>query len=178
MKYIALLRGINVGGKMIIKMSDLKTTIENCGFTNVNTYIQSGNIIFESNEKDPNIITTKLENELLKSLKYHLRIVVRTYQQLKAILSNVPDDWKTRQDMRCYLAFVKEPATAEDVIHELALKEGVDSVKDGEGVVYMSTLLSGLTKSGFTRLINKIVYKDITIRNYNTCQQLLSRMEL
>ncbi len=162
---------------MIIKMSDLKAAVENCGFKNVSTYIQSGNIIFESNEKDSDVITTKLEHELLKSLNYDSRIVVRTYQQLKTILSNVPADWKKRNDMRCYLAFVKEPTTAEDVISELELKEGVDSVKAGESVVYMSTLLSGLTKSGFTKLINKKVYKDITIRNYNTCQKILARME-
>jgi uncharacterized protein (DUF1697 family) len=178
MKYVTLLRGINVGGNMIIKMTDLKTAVENCGFTNVSTYIQSGNIIFESNEKDNSIITAKLENGLLQSLNYNSRIVVRTYQQLKTILSNVPADWKKRKDMRCYLAFVKEPATAADVIRELELKEGVDFVKAGEGVVYMSTVLSGLTKSGFTKLINKKVYKDITIRNYNTCQKILVRMEL
>ena len=177
MKYVALLRGINVGGNMIIKMSDLKAAVENLGFTNVRTYIQSGNIIFESNEKDSCVVAAKLENGLMKSLNYNSRIIVRTYQQLKTTLTNVPADWKKRQDMRCYIAFTKEPTTAEDVMGELELKEGVDSAKAGEGVVYMSTLLSGLTKSGFTKLINKKVYKDITIRNYNTCQKLLALME-
>jgi uncharacterized protein (DUF1697 family) len=67
--------------------------------------------------------------------------------------------------------------TAEDVIREVELKEGVDSVKAGDGAVYMSTLLSGLTKSGFTRLIAKKIYKDITMRNFNTCQKILTLMQ-
>ncbi len=177
MKYISLLRGINVGGNMIIRMSNLRAAVENCGFTNVSTYIQSGNIIFESNEKDKSIITAKLENELMKSFNYDSRIIVKTHEQLKLILKNVPTDWKKRRDIRCYIAFVKEPATPADVIRELTLKVGIDSVKAGEGAVYMSTLLSGLTKSGFTKLIHKKVYKEITIRNYNTCQKLLTLME-
>lgn len=178
MKYIALLRGINFGGNMIIKMSNLKAAVENSGFTNVSTYIQSGNIIFESYESDTGKIASKLENQLTRYLKFNLTIIVRNHRQFKKILSNVPTEWKKRQDMRCYIAFVKEPTAAEDVIRELELKEGIDSVKAGEGVVYMSTLLSGLAKSGFTKLINKKVYKDITMRNYNTCQKLFARMEL
>ena len=51
-QYIALLRGINVGGNNIIKITDLKSQIENMGFTNVVTYIQSGNVLFKSDEKD------------------------------------------------------------------------------------------------------------------------------
>ncbi len=177
MKYITLLRGINVGGKMIIKMSDLKTTVENYGFTNVSTYIQSGNVIFEFKETDTRKIAMKLEQGLGESMKFNLTVIVKSYPQFQKIISEVPTEWKKRKDMRCYIAFVREPLTAEDVIHEVELKEGVDSLKAGEGAVYMSTLLSGLTKSGFTKLIAKKIYKDITMRNFNTCKKILDLME-
>jgi uncharacterized protein (DUF1697 family) len=175
MKYLALLRGINVGGNTLIRMSDLKAAVEKIGFTNVSTYIQSGNVIFEFKETDIREIAVKLEQELAKSL--NLTIIVKSYPQFNKIISEVPTEWKKHKDIRCYIAFVKEPLTAEDVIREVELKEGVDSVKAGDGAVYMSTLLSGLTKSGFTRLIAKKIYKDITMRNFNTCQKILTLMQ-
>lgn len=177
MKYLALLRGINVGGKDIIKMADLKEAVEKCGFTDVKTYIQSGNVIFESDEKSTGNIAAKLEDSLLKSFNYDTRVIVITREQLKGVVSEAPADWNNRHDLRCYLAFVRESVTAQDVIREIKLKEGIDFVKTGNGVVYMSTLLSGLTKSGFTKLITTKVYKDITIRNYSTVLKLLALME-
>lgn len=177
MKYIALLRGINVGGNTIMKMSDLKKAAETCGFTSVRTHIQSGNIIFESDKTDTGKIAEQLEHELLNRFKYDSRVIVITYEQFKKILSEVPDEWKKRKDLRLYLAFVKGPVTAQDIIREAKPKEGADEVKAGEGVVYMSTVLSGLTKSGLTKLITKSVYKSITIRSYSTCQNILTRME-
>jgi len=177
MKYVALLRAINVGGNGIIKMADLKKAVEDIGFTHVSTYIQSGNIVFESDQKEIDKIIARLEGALLKKFEFKSGIVVKTYEQLKKIVSEVPADWKKRDDLRCYLAFVREPASAQDVIREIKLKEGVDFAKAGDGVVYMSTLLSGLTKSGFTRLVGTKIYKDITIRNYNTAQKLFAMMQ-
>lgn len=178
MKYVALLRGVNVGGNAIIKMTDLREAVEKCGFTSVRTYIQSGNIIFESDENNTDKIVATLEDSLSKRLKLNSSIIVRTYEQFKKIVSEIPDNWKKRNDLRCYLAFIREPVTAQDVVREIELKEGVDSIKVGEGVVYMSTLLSGLTKSGFSKLITKKVYKAITIRGYSTAQKLFALMEL
>ncbi len=177
MKYIALLRGINVGGNSIIKMNDLKNAVEKCGFTGVRTYIQSGNIIFESEEENNDKIVATLENSLSKTLKLDSRVILRTQEQLQKVVSDIPGDWKKRNDLRCYIAFIRAPVTAQDVLREVEMKEGVDFIKPGEGVLYMSTLLSGLTRSRFTKLITKKVYKDITIRNYNTVQKLFDLMK-
>lgn len=145
MKYLGLLRGVNVGGKAIMKMTDLKEEIECAGFSNVRTYIQSGNVIFESDEKDTEKIVAKLENSVSKKFGINSRIIVKTYEQIKRIVSEVPNEWKKQNDLRCYIAFVREPVTVQDVLSAAELKEGIDSVKAGEGVVYMSTLLSGLS---------------------------------
>jgi len=177
MKYLALLRGINVGGNRIIKMVDLKVAFEKSGFTDVTTFIQSGNVVFSSDEKDTEKIARKLEDTVLQTFKINSRIVVKSYSQLKKVLEEVPSEWKKENDLRCYLAFIKEPVSASDVLKEVALKEGVDSAKAGEGVLYMTTKMSGLTQSGFTKLATKKIYKDLTIRNYNTSQKLLALME-
>jgi uncharacterized protein (DUF1697 family) len=177
MKYVALLRGINVGGKNIIKMAVLKEAFEKSGFKNVSTYIQSGNVIFESIENNSDNISQNLEISLTKYLKVNLRIIVVPQDDLKKVVAEVPADWGKRKDLRCYIAFVKNKISAKDVLSEIKLKEGVDFVKVGSTVLYMTTLLSGLTKSGFTKLVGTKIYKDITIRNFNTVKSLLEIME-
>ena len=177
MRYVALLRGINVGGKGIIKMTELKAAMANCGFANVKTYIQSGNVIFESDEEKTSNIASRMERCILKAFKIDSQTIVITYDQIKKVVSEVPPDWDQRNDLRRYIAFIREPVTPLEVLKQIRLKEGVDFAKAGEGVVYMTTLLSGLTKSGFAKLVSTKVYKDITIRNYSTVQKLLTLME-
>jgi uncharacterized protein (DUF1697 family) len=176
MKYVALLRGINVGGKNIIKMADLKKAVEKCGFTNVITYIQSGNVLFESDQKNIHEIVKKLEAALLKDFAYESRIIVRTHEQLKKTLAEVPPEWRTNRDLSCYLAFIAEPFSALELAPQVELRDSYDFLKAGEGVLYMTTLSSGLTKSKFTKLNTKVFYKEISIRNYNTVQKLLGLM--
>ncbi len=168
MKYVALLRGINVGGNNIIKMEDLKRVFITCGFTKVATLIQSGNVIFESGIQDSLQITEKIEQSLSKAFSYSSTVIIRSQKELKKILYNVPTQWKIEHDLRCYILYVKAPLTAEDVGKEVELHEGIDFLSVGEGVLYMSTTMDGLTKSKFAKLIGKKVYKDVTIRNFKT----------
>lgn len=178
MKYVALLRGINVGGNSMIKMSALQEAVKNAGFQNVKTYIQSGNVIFDSDEKKSGKVREILERILSKTFSLNLRIVIRSDSQLKKIIDEAPDNWKKKNDLRCYLAFIREPVTADDVLKEIETNDGVDSVKTGHGVLYLSTKLSGITKSRFSKLSSKKIYRDITIRNYNTTLKILSLIEL
>jgi uncharacterized protein (DUF1697 family) len=177
MKYCAFLRGINVGGKNIIKMTDLKNAFEKCGFLNVRTFIQSGNVIFESGEKNPGDILTRLEGCLLTHFSYNSTIIIKNYEQLKKIIAEVPADWDKRSDLRCYIAFIREQTSTQDILGGIKVKQGVDFLEAGEGVLYMATLLSGLTKSGFTKLVSLPSYKDISIRNYNTTRKILELMK-
>ena|SRR3989344_9173763 len=95
---------------------------------------------------------------------------------MKKVLAAIPEEWKKENNLRCYVSFIKEPVTTKDVMKEVQLKEGVDSVKVSDGVIFMSTKISGLTKSSFTKLIGKKIYQDITMRNFNTTQKLLALM--
>ncbi len=175
MKYIALLRGVNVGGNSIVKMSDLKDLLVAEGFTNVSTYINSGNVIFESAEHDKTKLLKKIDTLLLE--KFSLKkTVVLTATQLHHIADQIPLTWKD-EDIRKYIAFVREPFTPEDVIKEAELKDGIDFIEKGPGVVYMSTKMEGITKTKFTKLIATKIYKEITMRNYNTVKKLLTLVE-
>lgn len=176
MKYVALLRGINVGGNNIIKMLTLKEAFEERGFKNVLTYINSGNVIFESDEEDGEKLTSKIETMLSITFHYKARVIVKSHEQIKHIVANVPKEWKTSIDIRCYVGFLADSVT-EEAIKEVRIKEGVDSLKVEQGVLYMTTVLSALTKSEFNKLTGKKIYQDMTIRNYNTTQKILALME-
>ena len=79
-RYVALLRGINVGGKNLIKMTDLKACFEALGFENVSTYIQSGNVLFSANKSNQAKLTSRIEEALSKTFNYKSRVVVRSYK--------------------------------------------------------------------------------------------------
>jgi len=174
--YVALLRAINVGGNSIIKMVDLKAVFEKNGFENVRTYIQSGNVVFESSENEKEL-EKRIENILSKAFKYNSTVLVRSQVEIQKVLAEVPKEWKKRKDLRCYLAFIKEPLLVQQAVKEVELKEGVDFVKAGGRVLYLSTLLSGLSKSNLSKLITKKIYKQMTMRNYNTTQKIAEMME-
>lgn len=89
-KFISLLRGINVGGHNKIKMSDLKTLYESLGFSNVQTYIQSGNVIFESNNNDKVTLENGIKTEIKKVFNYDITVILRTSTELKNVVQNNP----------------------------------------------------------------------------------------
>lgn len=177
MKYVALLRGINVGGNSLIKMADLKAVFEKHGYTNVVTYINSGNVIFETNEKKHDMISEHLEKVLSAAFKIPLTVVVRSHDQLKDVFSDAPAEWKRENDIRCYVTFIREPVTAKDASKEVSLRENIDEMKVGKGHLYFSTKLSGITKSHINKVIGKPIYKSMTMRNFNTVQKILALME-
>lgn len=177
MKYAALLRGINVGGRNIVRMAELQAIFERTGFSNVQTYIQSGNVIFEYAKNDPVKLAHRIEQALTKYYPFSVRVMVRTHDQLKAIIKSAPVIWNTDADIRKYIAFVTSAIDPAEAIKTIEIKEGVDEVAAGPGAIYMTTTMEGLTKSKISKLIGKKIYKEMTMRNYVTSKRLLELMD-
>mgnify|MGYP003444604195 FL=1 len=176
--YLALLRGINVGGNNIIKMVDLKACFESMGLTNVLTYIQSGNVIFKSTEKDNAKLTTKIEAGLTERFNYGARLVIVTHKQLKQAVEESPRGFGKEPDKFRYdVIFLKEPVTPKEAMKSVSVKEGVDNAYTGKDVLYFSYLLSRATQSRLPKIAGMPVYQSMTIRNWNTTTKLLALME-
>ncbi len=90
MKYISILRGINVSGQKNIKMGDLKSLYESLDFQNVMTYIQSGNVIFDASKNNKNDLKTKLEEAIEEKYNFHVPVEIRTNREIGDILNNCP----------------------------------------------------------------------------------------
>lgn len=177
-QYVALLRGINVGGKNLIKMTELKACFEALGFKNVRTYIQSGNVLFSSDEADQARLTGQLEDALSKTFNYHSRVVLRSDEEMKAIVAHAPREFGSDPATYRYdVIFLKEPLVAAEAMQSVTTKEGVDQAFAGNGVLYFSRLISKATQSHLSRIVSMPVYQSMTIRNWNTTTKLLEMME-
>lgn len=177
-QYVALLRGINVGGNNLIKMTDLKACFEGLGLMNVQTYIQSGNVLFSAEKADQAKLTIRLEEALSNTFNYESRIVVRSRKQLKEIVEHAPQGFGKDPAYRYDVVFLKEPLTAAKAMQSVKTKEGIDQAFTGRGVLYFSRLISKATQSRLTRIIGLPVYQNMTIRNWNTTTKLLHMLEM
>ena len=167
MKYVALVRGINVGGNAIIPMAKLKAAFEACGVTNVSTFIASGNVLFEAPR------APKLDARVSTVLGRSIRLTLRTHREMAAIVTNAPKGFGRKPDAFRYdVWFVFPPATAEEVAGALTPKEGVDAVSAGDGVVYTTRLIAKASQSRLARVIATPIYASVTIRNWNTTRKL------
>ena len=177
-QYLALLRGINVGGNNIIKMADLKACFENMGFSDVVTYIQSGNVLFKSAEKDKLKLTNKIEKALSERFNYKSRIVAVTHKELRKIVDGAPEGFGEDLDQDRYdVIFLKAPLTPREAMKNIRIKEGVDQAYAGRFVLYFSRLISKASQSHLTKIITLPIYQNMTIRNWNTTTKLLALME-
>jgi uncharacterized protein (DUF1697 family) len=171
--YLALFRGINVGGKNVIKMEALKATFEALGFTGVTTYIQSGNVVFRGGGVDTAALAATLEAGMEAAFALRLRLVVLTAREVGAIVDGAPAGYGEDADYRHDVWFLKPPLTAAEVLAHLQTREGVDRVWAGTGAVYTARLIREATKSRVHHIIQfPDLYRNITIRNWNTTKAL------
>src|SRR5262249_2409182 len=123
-QYLALLRGINVGGGNIIKMTDLRACFESSKLENVATYIQSGNVLFETAETDAATLVRKLEKALSKTFSpYQARIVLCSHAKLRQIVRKAPKDFGSQpQTYRYDVIYLKGPLTVTDAVKSVITK--------------------------------------------------------
>ena len=175
--YVALLRGINVGGKNLIKMPALRECFEAGGYEDVTTYIASGNVLFRATGSGP-ALSSRIEKMLTKSFDYKATVVVRSRTQMRSIVEKAPKGYGTKPDT--YLtdvAFLKEPLKAAAALKQVPQKEGVDEVAAGPGVLYFSRLAKRASSSRMSRMTQLPLYKSMTLRTWGTTTRLLRLMD-
>ena len=176
-EFVALLRGINVGGKNLIKMSELKRCFEEQGLENVRTFIASGNVLFEHHREAGPKLVKRMEAALEKTFDYGASVVLRSEKQMREVVARAPKGFGTEPAKYRYdVLFLKEPLTAAEAMKSVTTKEGVDRAFAGKGVVYFSRLIAKATQSRLPKLVMLPVYKSLTIRNWNTTTKLVALM--
>jgi uncharacterized protein (DUF1697 family) len=171
MRYVALLRGINVGGKSLVRMEELRACAEGLGFADVRTYIASGNLLFSSPERSEARLAERLEPALERSFELPLRVAVLSRARFGRIVEAVPTVWVGDDSKRVSVAFVLPSGDARSIARDLTPKDGIDELVVTSGALLMATRRDALTRTGLD-LPAQPHYRDVTVRNLNTVLKL------
>jgi uncharacterized protein (DUF1697 family) len=176
-RYVALLRGINVGGRNLIAMTDLRQAFEAAGHGAVSTYIQSGNVLFESDEPRA-ALEAAVEAMLERRFGMPLAVTLRSHRELRSIVAKAPDGFGTKPGTyHSDVLFLKAPLSSRNVMRVVEVRDGVDQAGRGTGVVYYARLSARRTQSRLSRIAATPEYQQMTIRTWTTTTKLLELLD-
>ena len=175
--FVALLRGVNVGGNNMISMKSLKESFEKMGFANVSTYINSGNLIFQSKEDDPRKLETKIEQMLSSDYQLDSKVVVRSLAEMEKLVEALPRSWNDDSSWRYNVIFLRHSIDSEKILAELPVKSDIEQIVYRPGALLWSAQASKLTQTSMVKLSSRKIFHDMTVRNLNTTRKLYELMK-
>lgn len=176
-KYIALLRGINVGGHHKVPMAELKKEFQQLGFENITTILNSGNIIFDAIAENTDNIENTISAHLEKHFNFHIPTIIRSSKSIHELYLTQPFQKTTlNKDMRLYISFLKSdtksdlklPWTSEDGSYKIISKSD-------KNILSILDLANSQTPKAMEAL-EKHFGKDITTRNWNTIEKIVKKL--
>ena len=175
--YIALLRGVNVGGKNKIAMPMLKKELESIGFVAVRTYINSGNILFASHTTCKTTLIQQIENMIIARFTLHIPVSVLSVQEWEYALSCAPAWWNqpSNENTVHHAIFIIPPLTSQEI--QAIMGEGkpeYERLAYYQNIIFWSAPRATISKTTWHKVISSPIYHGITIRNANTTLKLLS----
>ena len=174
--FVALLRGVNVGGKNMINMGSLKTSFEELGFKDVSTYINSGNILFKAKEPDARKLETKIEAMLSRDYNLGCKVVVRSFLEMASLIENLPKGWDSDTEWKYNVIFLRHSIDSEKVLESLGAKREIEKVVYYPGTLLWSARISDMTQTTMFKLSSQKLFQDMTVRNTNTTRKLYELM--
>ncbi len=179
MKYIALLRGINVGGNKKVPMPELKDCFEKIGFKNVLTYINSGNVIFESTETNKTKLVQLCEVAIEKQFGFRVICSVVSADELIAALENAPSWWDNEPESKHNAIFVIAPNSAKEIMNEVgSAKVEYEKAVAFEPIIFWSAPINTFSRTRYSKIVGTKAYQSVTIRNANTAKKLAELCKL
>lgn len=177
-RYIVLLRGINVGGHKKMKMADLRQMLEKSKFEDVETYIQSGNIVLKSSEGDNNKVAQKIKGGIADTFGFDVPTLVKNHDELKSIFDKnpftKPSDIENKQVYFALLKDVPQPEFVEEFRKNNFLKEKFQLT---DTCVYLNYFVKAHEAKISNNFIERKLKVSATTRNYRTMAKLLEMAE-
>lgn len=177
--WLALLRGINVGGKNKVPMGKLKELLEQMGFEDVSTWIQSGNVILRS-ELAAKTIASRIEERLTETFKLDsdlIRVLVLSHAELKAVVDKRPKGFGDEPGKYHSDAIFLMGVDRDEALSAFSPRDGVDTLWPGAGLVYHQRLSAERTRTHLNRVMAHPAYKSMTIRSWSTTLKLLELLD-
>lgn len=177
MTFVALLRGINVGGNNMIKMSALKTSFERLGYKDVATYINSGNVLFRTKDADPRKVEQKIERMLAAEYRLPCKVVIRSAGEMASLVRKLPKDWTGDKAWRYNVIFLRHTIDSKAIVADFKPKPEIEKVTYLPGTLLWCARFEDLTRTAMVKLASHKLFQDMTVRNLNTTRKLHQLMQ-
>jgi uncharacterized protein (DUF1697 family) len=175
--YVALLRGINVGGNNMISMKALKLSFERLGFGDVSTYINSGNILFTSRISDARKLEVKIEKMLLAEYQLGCKVVVRSADEMARLVEKLPKSWNDDKQWRYNVIFLRHAIDSRDVVKSFNPKPEIEHVLYVPGTLLWWARAEDVSRTSMMKLAGQKIFQEMTVRNANTTRKLHALMQ-
>lgn len=174
MNYVALLRGINVGKTKRVEMKTLKHLFENVGCSDVSTYINSGNVFFNS-ENSIADIKKEIEHALMNESGEEIKVLIKTKDEIIRIANSIPVEWVNDTEQKTDVAYLFSEANRKEIINELPVKLEYIELLYVDGALIWNINRKNYNKSQLNKIISHSIYQQMTVRNVNTARYLASK---
>ena len=171
MKYVALLRGINVGKGARVPMKSLKALLEGLGLSDVLTYLNSGNVVFDSTLSASDL-TRLIEDELERAFGATIPTLVKTSAEMIAIAQSIPSEWGSNAGEQTYVAYLFSDVDRPSLASELPVKRQFMSIFYVPGAIVWNIKRENYNRSQITKIVGHRSYARMTTRNVNTARKL------
>jgi uncharacterized protein (DUF1697 family) len=175
--FVALLRGVNVGGKNMIRMSSLKESFEGMGFGDVATYINSGNIIFTTQEGDARKLERSIEGMLSSEYELECKVVVRSLSEMADLVKSLPETWDGDGRWKYNVIFLRHSIDSENILDGLKPRSNIEQIVYRPGTLLWSARISDLGRTSMHKLPSQELFQEMTVRNTNTTKKLYELMK-
>ena len=176
MVYVALLRGINVGGKTKVDMATLKAVFEEAGCEAVRTYINSGNVVFRD-ERDATTLSEVLEQAIAARFSLEVPVLIRDLDNVRALVETIPSEWTNDKEQRTDVLFLWEEFDVPDVLDGLKVNPEIENVFHRHSAIVWNISRANANRGNLRRIAGTDLYRKLTIRNVNTVRKLLALMK-
>ena len=169
MKHVALLRGINVGGNRRVPMADLRAVFADMGFTDVSSYINSGNVIFSA-DTEPN--SAEIERVLNSRFGFAIETLVLSAAKVIAVAEAIPSEWLNDSEQKSDVLFLFPDVDSSDVLDNIGYRPEFETIHYVPGALITNVSRQNQSKSSLLKLVGTPLYLRMTIRNVNTVRRL------
>ncbi|AHC16362.1 DUF1697 domain-containing protein [Salinispira pacifica] len=176
MQWVALLRGINVGGRNKVPMKELRHSLEKEGFSRVKSYIASGNIILNSSSHTGRELTGTIETILQRDFSVDTRVLILRGSKFQQIAEAIPGDWENDKEQKSDVLFLFPEDDSRDILSRVPPREGIDTAHYVPGALLWNVLRRNQGKTGLQKITSTDIYKSLTIRNVNTVRKISSML--
>jgi uncharacterized protein (DUF1697 family) len=175
MNYLALLRGINVGGHNRVPMNELQVCFELLGFRQVRTYINSGNVLFDATTSDVTTLIQRCEAAIAQRFGFHVVCTVMSSTDLQDAMAHAPAWWGLQDEYKHHAIFVIPPATCDKILQEVGeAKPENEKIASYGQVLFWTAPNNRFEPTRYSNIVRASAYKFVTIRNSATCKALVA----